>query len=158
MIIPQNLLEEIYEHAESELPIEACGYLFGNDGAVKEVYKMTNVDQSHEHFALDPKEQFAAVKNARNSGFEILAVYHSHPETPARPSQEDIKLAYDPNISYVIASLKDGGRDIKSFRVQSGQVTPEELLLDPKEVKLEPEEVQLDPKEVELESEEVKGR
>lgn len=130
MIIPQNLLEEIYEHAESELPIEACGYLFGNDGAVKEVYKMTNVDQSNEHFALDPKEQFAAVKSARNSGFEILAVYHSHPETPARPSQEDIKLAYDPSISYVIASLKDGGRDIKSFRIQSGEVTPEKLQLE----------------------------
>ena len=48
-------------------------------------------------------------------------------ETPARPSEEDIKLAYDPNISYVIASLADNKEDIKYFRIKGGVVEKEEL-------------------------------
>jgi proteasome lid subunit RPN8/RPN11 len=56
-----------------------------------------------------------------------LANYHSHPETPARPSDEDIRLVYDPNISYVIVSLAAGQTDVKSFRIQNGVVEKEEI-------------------------------
>jgi proteasome lid subunit RPN8/RPN11 len=58
---------------------------------------------------------------------ETLANYHSHPESPARPSQEDIRLAYDPGISYVIVSLVAELPDIKSFRIQNGEVEKEEI-------------------------------
>jgi hypothetical protein len=47
--------------------------------------------------------------------------------SPARPSQEDIRLAYDPYISYVIISLADGGEDVKSFKIKDGQVIPENI-------------------------------
>jgi proteasome lid subunit RPN8/RPN11 len=57
----------------------------------------------------------------------ILANYHSHPETPARPSEEDIRLVFDPNISYVIASLASEIPDLKSFRIKNGVVEKEEI-------------------------------
>ena len=125
--IPKTIIEKIYQQARDEAPIEACGYLAGKDGLVEIIYPLHNVDQSTDHFSFDPKDQFKVVKEARAAGLQLIACYHSHPETPARPSEEDIKLAYDPNISYVIASIADGSEDIKSFRIASGQVKTENI-------------------------------
>lgn len=114
-------------HARRELPIEACGYLAGNDGTVAAHYEMTNADASDEHFSFNVQEQFAVIKDARAKGLKILAVYHSHPATPARPSDEDIALAHDPDVSYVIISLEGNQEDIKSFRIVGGTVEQEVL-------------------------------
>ena len=121
--------DQIVDHAKRGAPIEVCGYLAGKDGVITRHYELTNVDQSQEHFSFDPKEQFATVKSARAEGLEIYAVYHSHPATPARPSQEDIRLAYDPNISYVIVSLADGKEDVKAFHIRDGEVAPDTITL-----------------------------
>ena len=88
---------------------------------------MKNTDNSEEHFSFDPNEQFEAFKDANKQGLRLIACYHSHPETPARPSQEDIKLAYDPNISYVIVSLANSEADVKSFKIKKGEVAKEDM-------------------------------
>jgi proteasome lid subunit RPN8/RPN11 len=125
--IPQQIINDLFEHAQTGLPEEVCGYLAGTGREVTRQFRLTNIDHSNEHFSFDPKEQFQVVREARKSGLEILANYHSHPETPARPSQEDIRLAFDPNISYVIVSLAAELPDIKSFRIQDGEVEKEEI-------------------------------
>ena len=116
MKIKQNVYEALIRHAKRELPIEACGYLASVDDVVIKHYELVNIDNSSEHFSFEPAEQFKVVKDARANGYDLCAVYHSHPQTPARPSDEDIKLAYDSSISYVIVSLADGQEDIKSFK------------------------------------------
>lgn len=113
--------ERILAHARSGFPNEMCGLLAGTVadgrvpgaakpvkvGEVKHVYLLTNTDASNEHFTMDPREQLAAVKDARANGWELLGNWHSHPETPARPSVEDKRLAYDPTTCYLILSLED---------------------------------------------------
>ncbi len=118
MKIPKNIYEQIILHAQKDLPNEACGYLAGQSDRVTKAYAIKNIDQSHEHFSFDPEEQFAAIKDMRNENLVPIAVYHSHPETPSRPSKEDIKLAYDPDISYVIISLAENIPVIKSFKIK----------------------------------------
>jgi len=125
--INQSVIDGMIAHAKSEAPIEACGYLMEKDGVVCKHNELTNVDQAEEHYTFDPKEQFAVVKNGRKLGLKPAAVYHSHPVSPARPSEEDIRLAFDPSISYVILSLMDGKETIKSFKVKKGVVEPEEI-------------------------------
>ena len=127
MKIKKDIIENIIKHARSGAPLEVCGYLAGQNGAITRHYELTNIDHSDEHFSFDPKEQFAAVKDARANGLEVSAVYHSHPATPARPSREDIRLAYDPNISYVIVSLVGGAEDVKSFKIKDSKATPEAI-------------------------------
>ena len=127
--IKKDVLDQIIAHAKKYLPNEACGYLAGNDNVVTHSYQLTNVDHSPEHFSFDPSEQFTAVKDARNKGLQILANYHSHPETPSRPSQEDIRLAYDPEIGYVIVSLANAEPVVKSFRIINGSATNEDLIV-----------------------------
>ncbi len=125
--ITQDVADDIMDHAKKETPVEACGYLAGKNGLITKSFRMTNIDNSPEHFSFDPEEQFDVVRKARVEGLEIIANYHSHPATPARPSQEDIILAYDPDISYLIVSLAEGREDIKSFSIKESEVKNEEI-------------------------------
>jgi [CysO sulfur-carrier protein]-S-L-cysteine hydrolase len=125
--IKRSVYNEIIAHAKLELPNEACGYLAGTDNDVVLSYRLTNIDHSPEHFSFDPAEQFRALKDARGNGLQIIANYHSHPLTPARPSVEDIRLAYDPEIGYVIISLAVETPDVKAFRIVNGIVEHEEI-------------------------------
>ncbi len=111
--IKKEIVEAIHKQGKNELPNEACGYLAAKDGVIVKAFPMTNADKSPEHFSFIPKEQFDVVRKAREEGLEMIAIYHTHPATPARMSNEDIRLAYDTNTLYVIYSLKDN--DIKCF-------------------------------------------
>ena len=126
MIIPDKVINEIIAQAKAELPDESCGYLLGIDGAVTENYPMENIDHSPEHFSFSPKEQFAALRYARNNGLSILANWHSHPSSPSRPSEEDKRLANDPTIRYAILSLMDDNPRLNSFQIEKGEVVNEE--------------------------------
>ena len=125
--------EKILAHAKSCVPEEACGLIAGTkdgeDKVVEKVYLLTNIDHSNEHFTLNPKEQLAAVKDMRANGLMPLGNWHSHPETPARPSKEDIRLAFDSEASYLIMSLMDQENPvIHAFRVREGQVSKDEIV------------------------------
>lgn len=128
MKIAKKIYDEIVGIAHEQLPNEACGYLLGKDDSVTEQYPMTNADASPEHFSFVPQEQFAAVKYARKSGLKVVANWHSHPSSPSRPSQEDIRLAYDRNIKYFILSLAAEEPILNAFSIIDGQV--EKLQLD----------------------------
>lgn len=126
--IPENIFAAIIEHSKADYPIEACGYLVGNNDTVIDIIKMTNIDKSNEHFTFDPKEQFQAVKYARSKGANLIAVYHSHPDSPARMSQEDIKYANDTSIKYLIYSVLEG--KLKCFSVdKEKKVTEIEIVV-----------------------------
>ena len=103
--------EEIIAYAKAGLPNEACGLLGGTvdgkDRIIEKVYYLTNIDASREHFSMDPKEQFEAVKDMRANGLSLIGNFHSHPESPSRPSEEDKRLAYDSSVRYLILSLMD---------------------------------------------------
>jgi len=121
--IPNNIFEQMLQQARLEAPIEACGMLAGKDGVVEKFYKMTNSDQSSVHFMMAPEEQFKVVKDIRSDGLEMLAIYHCHPESPARPSAEDIRLAFTPDVVYVIVSLQNTEPAIKGFLIEDNSVT-----------------------------------
>ncbi len=127
LLIKKEIIDGMVKHAQKDAPIEACGYLAEKDGIVLRQFPMTNTDSDSDHFSLDPKEQFAVIKEARTEGLRVAGIYHSHPVTPARPSEEDIKLAFDPNMSYVIVSLVGGAEDVKSFKIVDGRVENETI-------------------------------
>ena len=134
MVIELKLADylEMVRHARALAPIEDCGLLGGTvaDGVktVEKVYYLTNTDHSEEHFSLNPKEQFAAVKEMRANGWQLLGNWHSHPASPSRPSEEDKRLAFDSKASYFILSLHGGEPVLNSFHVsREKKVTKEDL-------------------------------
>jgi [CysO sulfur-carrier protein]-S-L-cysteine hydrolase len=130
--IPEKIHQAIIDHAQGGFPLEVCGILGGNGTAVTSHFPMTNTDASNEHFMMDPKEQFAVVKALRAAGEEMLVIYHSHPESPARPSQEDIRLALTPNVFHLIVSLQERETPVaKAFKITEGVVEPVALTVTP---------------------------
>lgn len=130
--LKQAEYEKILAHAEQELPNEACGLIageiVGTDKYIRKVYLLTNLDHSNEHFSMDPREQLAAVKDMRASGLQPLGNWHSHPESPSRPSDEDKRLAYDSKASYLILSLMDRENPVlHSFHIEGTESQKENL-------------------------------
>ncbi len=150
--IPRHILAEMIAHARELAPHECCGLLAGKDGSVSHHYKIKNIvatqdaavkemfdnakianldrlspeERADIAFWMDAKDMFAAQKDMRAHGTEMLASYHSHPVSPARPSPTDIKaLAFYPDIVHIIVSLSDATKPVaNAFRIVNGTVTP----------------------------------
>lgn len=133
VVIQKKDYDEIVDWAKKHLPDEACGLIAGSETEdakiIEKVYYLTNIDASNEHFTLDPKEQLAAVKDMRANGLKPLGNWHSHPESPSRPSEEDKRLSYDSKASYMILSLMAEEPVLNSFHVEKAkdEVTKEVL-------------------------------
>ncbi len=131
VIIKKQDVEEMISYAREKLPQEACGLIAGSDHGdervIEKVYYLTNIDASNEHFSLEPKEQLQAVKDMRARGLKPIGNWHSHPESPSRPSQEDKRLAYDSKASYLILSLMEKEAVLNSFHVENGETEKESL-------------------------------
>ena len=109
-------------------PLEACGVLGGREGQVTVFHELTNADASGEHYNMLPKEQFDAIKDMRGKGARMLAIWHSHPATPARMSEEDLRLAYTPDVVYLIVSLADPDQpDLRGYVMQDGTPVPVDI-------------------------------
>ena len=110
MRISQALWKELVEHAAEEAPNECCGY----------------VRNSPYGYELDAKSLFR-VNELDDEGFEV-GVYHSHPRSPAEPSQTDINLASYPHWTYLIVSLQNGDAPVvRGWRIADGRVEEEAI-------------------------------
>ncbi len=129
--VDYHLYDELVKYAREHLPEEACGLIAGieeeNVRTIKKIYYLENIDHSDEHFTLDPKDQMAAIKDMRAEGLKPLGNWHSHPQSPSRPSEEDIRLSFDSKASYWILSLMAENPVLNSYHVENGEYSKEDL-------------------------------
>ncbi len=130
LVVRKSLFEEIVGHLRDELPNEGCGILAGKDGVVMKIYRIANVARSPTSFLMDPREQLDAMKEIRESGLEMVGIYHSHVASPAYPSERDVRMALYPDATYLIVSFQDRERPrARAFRIVGGEIEEEALLL-----------------------------
>jgi proteasome lid subunit RPN8/RPN11 len=123
LIISRELLEQVVAHCSSAYPEEACGLLAGTANRAEKMYAMTNVEPSNVSYMMDPGEQFKAMKEMRANGNRMVAIYHSHPHSPAYPSPKDVSLAFYPDSLYLIIGLSKGEQpEIRAFEIVDGTV------------------------------------
>jgi proteasome lid subunit RPN8/RPN11 len=115
-------------HALEEAPNECCGYLRAHDGAVEEVFRSRSVRKSRYAYELDPQSLLRA-NDLDEEGFEV-GVYHSHPRSPAEPSQTDVNLARYPHWTYLIVSLQAADPHIRAWRIRDGRVEEEPIVVE----------------------------
>ncbi|MBR5637515.1 MAG: M67 family metallopeptidase [Pseudobutyrivibrio sp.] len=129
--VDYRIYDEIVKYAKEHLPEEACGLIAGtedeNGRLIKKVYYLENIDHATDHFTLDPKDQMTAIKDMRANGLKPLGNWHSHPESPSRPSDEDVKLAFDSSASYLILSLMAENPVLNAFHIAEGEWSKEDL-------------------------------
>ena len=116
------------QHAKNGYPNEACGILAGRGAEATEFFPMANLDESSISYFMDPKEQLSVFKKMRELNVEMTGIFHSHVASDAYPSQKDVRLAFYPDVSYLIVSLSDMQKPIlRSFKIQDEKVTEEEI-------------------------------
>ena len=97
--------------------------LTGKGDIAQQLYKMTNIEKSSVSYMMDPGEQFRVMKEMRNNGHKMIAIYHSHPHSQAYPSLKDISLAFYSDQIYLIVGLTDKNRpEVRAFEILEGDV------------------------------------
>ena len=120
IVLQQSQVEELCAHAREAAPAECCGLVGGtSEGEARTVYPLKNLAADPlVAYEAAPEELFAAQRQMRASGEELLAIYHSHPRSrdPA-PSETDVRLAYYPAAIYFIVGLAGDEPRLRAFRI-----------------------------------------
>ena len=134
--IAEKQLAEIREHGIRDYPYECCGLLLGHfepeRKLVTETYPISNAREEsakRNRFLITPEELMKGERYARRNNLEVVGFYHSHPDSPAVPSQYDLEHAW-PTYSYIIVSTSaDRANDLFSWEQEPdrSRFNPEEI-------------------------------
>jgi proteasome lid subunit RPN8/RPN11 len=129
IILQRSHRDKIFASAREADPAECCGLIGGEGGRARSLYPMRNVAaNAHVSYEVAPEDLFAAQRQMRERGEELLAIYHSHPRSaePA-PSETDVRLAYYPKATYFIVGLAGPQPVIRAFRISEREEHWEEV-------------------------------
>ncbi len=129
--IPKRVFEEMVQHARACYPEEACGFAAGKDSQVHKFFPVVNTEHSSVSYAVDSREQIRIFRKIEEEKLNLLGIFHSHPTSSSEPSKKDKDLAFYPDASYLILSLKlPESPELKAYRIEEGSVTEEELKIE----------------------------
>jgi proteasome lid subunit RPN8/RPN11 len=119
VVVPEEVRQELRDHAEVELPNEACGLVVLREGVAERYVRGRNAAESPYRFELevDPETWFL-----EDDGFE-LAVFHSHVSAPPRPSRTDVEnIGLWTGRPYLIYTVRTG--ELAGWRIDDGSIEP----------------------------------
>ena len=121
--LSRRIVNQLLDHARAFPGQEVCGLISARDGAALRAIAVANISPRPEHrYAMDPAGQIAALRAMREEDEDLLAIYHSHPVSPAAPSSIDITEAGYPEATYLIISLNTKGvLEMRGFKIQEGK-------------------------------------
>lgn len=122
--LSRKLTTQLLHLAQISPKTEICGLISAKHGQAYRCYPIENIAAQPNHrFLLDPHQQISAIKTMRSRGEDLFAIYHSHPDSPAEPSANDIELAAYPEALYLIISLSTKGvLEMRGFHIVDEQV------------------------------------
>ncbi|MFZ0639425.1 MAG: M67 family metallopeptidase [Candidatus Acidiferrales bacterium] len=130
--VGEILIDKIHEHGARDYPNECCGALLGRDaGADRTVLGLVPLvnqrnDSPRNRFSITSEDVRLAEKEAAAKGWELIGWYHSHPDSPARPSEFDREHAW-PWYSYIIVQVEQGEpREMRSWRLDDDRAKYQE--------------------------------
>lgn len=131
LTLTAEVYADIIAQSLDEAPLECCGLLAGDPSSdhATRYFRCVNAARSARVYTVEPRDQLRATRTAEDAGLEIIGVLHSHTHTPAHPSATDIAQAPDPDWHYAIVSLADAEPSLRSFRIRSGSVEEEPVVL-----------------------------
>jgi proteasome lid subunit RPN8/RPN11 len=134
ILMESAALDRMKTHASFIFPDECCGFLYGEEEdngnrIISEIREVTNAKEGDKRrrFEITPRDYMQAEQYALTGNLSLLGIYHSHPNHPALPSEQD-RMAAQPYFSYVIISVNEGiVGDIHSWRLNETSRFEEEI-------------------------------
>jgi proteasome lid subunit RPN8/RPN11 len=116
-----TVVVDVIEHARRQAPEECCGMLIGAAGDVLECVPARNIaDRPTVRFLIDPHDHVRALRSARARGLDVVGFYHSHPRSPAVPSETDRAEATYADQLLLIVSLEPAAPDLRLYWFRDG--------------------------------------
>jgi proteasome lid subunit RPN8/RPN11 len=127
--VDQRLREQIETHGIASYPYEGCGLLLGErlngDNVVSAVFPVANSweveAEKRERFLITGQDMLQAELAAAAQGFDIVGIFHSHPDHPPIASPRDVAWAAWTGHSYLITEIRQG----QSKQSRSWQLLPD---------------------------------
>jgi proteasome lid subunit RPN8/RPN11 len=111
--------EQMKADVASRSAEEACGFVLGEGHAARMVIPVKNIYHDRFKFRMDPQEELDAFILAEQRGWEVLAIYHSHPQGIDRPSNSDLDELTFPGVVYIIWYQSDSKWQCRAYLMQS---------------------------------------
>jgi [CysO sulfur-carrier protein]-S-L-cysteine hydrolase len=119
--LPARLWKQMRGDVEAHLPQEACGLVGGLQRRALQVYPATNVLHSPVSYRMEAGEQVRIILGLEKLGWDLLAIYHSHPAGPDHPSPTDLAEAAYPEAVYLIWFPQASEWDCRGYLIRDGQ-------------------------------------
>jgi proteasome lid subunit RPN8/RPN11 len=120
--IVQRVLDDVRAHAKEEAPRECCGMLIGTPSAISDSARARNLADGITRFLIDPQDHVAALRRARAAALDVVGFYHSHPRSPAYPSETDIAECGYAGVVHLIVGMTEAGVEARLFRLDAQAV------------------------------------
>lgn len=119
LTLNSNQRQEILAYAREAAPEECCGLIGGDGESASSLYPMRNVAANATvAYEAAPEDLFAAQRQMRERGEQLLAIYHSHPRAiEPQPSETDVRLAFYPQAIYFIIALAGEQPVMRAFNI-----------------------------------------
>jgi proteasome lid subunit RPN8/RPN11 len=129
LTLDRNYRQQIFAYAKQAAPEECCGLIGGDGERATSLYPMRNVAaNAHVAYEAAPEDLFAAQRQMRERGEQLVAIYHSHPRaTEPEPSKTDVRLAYYPRAIYFIIGLSGSEPVMRAFKISEADSRWEEV-------------------------------
>ena len=111
---------------EATYPNEGGGFLLGelaaNRTVIRDIIQVDNVfaeEEQYHRYAMTPQDWMRLEDEADDRGLVLVGYYHSHPDSPAIPSEYDREHAL-PNFLYIITSVEMGrASDMRVWKLRA---------------------------------------
>jgi [CysO sulfur-carrier protein]-S-L-cysteine hydrolase len=126
--IVQPVLDEVLAHAREDAPRECCGVLIGSGERVVQSVRARNLADGTTRFLIDPRDHINAIRDARSRQLDVIGFYHSHPRSPAYPSETDIAESGYAGAVHLIVGVTAAGQEARLFAIEGSTVTERPLI------------------------------
>ena len=126
LVIPKEVRGQLVQWAAAGHPHEVCGLLVGRSTAgrseVVQAAQARNIEpeRQRDRYRLAPDDWVAIDNRARAEGVEIIGVWHTHPDHPAKPSQTDLEAAWEGYAYLILSVTTEGVAELRSWRLAEG--------------------------------------
>jgi proteasome lid subunit RPN8/RPN11 len=125
LIISQDNLDQIMEHARQGMPYEVCGLIGGRDDLAETVVAVPNASLTpRTSFEMERQAMVDTIIAFQRAGLVVVAIYHSHPDGSLEPSATDVAQATWPDAVTLIVGLDEQGNccGVRAWTIRAGQV------------------------------------
>ncbi|NPA26363.1 MAG: M67 family metallopeptidase [Chloroflexi bacterium] len=123
LLLAREHVRQMIDHVARAYPLEACGLVAGQDGRSTRVYPIPNVAARPDRYRMDPQAQWQAFRDLEAQGWDLVAIYHSHPGGKPYPSPRDLAEATYP-VVYLIWAPVGNTWVVRGYMLHQGRPQP----------------------------------